>query len=338
MLAWCALLLLPAVASGAQTTREYRSNAVGLRVGPASEGGADDFLLRVRSTDGTEESVLLEQGREVRRIVRVTDPSNGRVSETVHEDGEVTAARLFDAQMRLLEEQTAGEKRVYRYRGELLETLEVSAAGGEPLYVERYGYTSRGRLREVDRWYADGSRSLSSFLFVEGRLLGERLQAEPGVLTARYDDSGRLVAESERRDGRTLWERTHSYDPATGRRKETVEQRADHAVRRIYDADGRIAEEIRSGSDPYRSAYAYDGEGRQIRLRRVGAIGSEEWLTEYDEEGRPARESYLWRGVLRRVRVHTGERQWHDDLYRDGRAVLRVFYSDDQRSGEERLP
>lgn len=329
--------LLLAVAAAAQTGQEYRSNAIGMRVGPAFEGESGDFILRVRSAGDSEEAVLLEQGKEVRRTVRVSGAADGSVIETVQENGAVTATRTFDAQLRLLEEQTPEERRLYSYRGGNLETLEVQGPDGALLYRERYRYTSRGRLREADRSSADGSRSVSSFLFVEGRLLSERLQAEPDVLNARYDGSGRLVAESERRGGKTEWERRHSYDQATGRLAETVEERGDHTVRRLFNADGRLSEEIRSGSDAYRSLTFYDGEGRVIRLRRVGALGSQEWLTEYDAEGHPLRESYLVRGVLQRVRLHTGERQWQDDLYRDGRPVLRVMYRNDQKSGEERL-
>ena len=158
------------------------------------------------------------------------------------------------------------------------------------------------------------------------------------MLTAHYDTSGRLVAESERSGDDLVWKRKHVYDPASGRRTETVEERKDYTLRRIYDPAGRVAEEIRSGADRYRSAYTYDGEGRLTRLRRVGSLGSEEWLTEYDVEGKAARESYFLRGRLQRVRVHTGEREWHDDLYRDGKAALRVFYRGDQKTGEEPLP
>jgi hypothetical protein len=135
-----------------------------------------------------------------------------------------------------------------------------------------------------------------------------------------------------------VWDRRHSYDPTTGHLAETVEAHKDYKLRRLYDSAGQLAEEIRSGTGPYRGVYSYDGEGRLVRLRRVGPPGSEEWLTEYDEQGKAARESYLMRGRLQRVRVHTGEREWHDDLYREGKAVLRVFYRNDQKSGEERLP
>ncbi len=336
--ALCAPVLLLAVAAGAQTWQEYRSNAIGMRLGVADGGEAGDFALRVLSAGNTEETVLLEQGREVRRTLRVTDPGSGAVTETVSENGAVAAKRSYDARMRLIEEQTAAERRTCSYRGELLESLEVSGPDGQLLYRERYAYTSRGRLREADRSYADGSRMLSSFLFVEGLLVAERLQAPPGVLTARYDASGRLVAESERSGGDLVWDRRHTYDPASGLRIATVEARKDHTVRRTYDSAGRVTEEDRTGAGPYRSVFAYDGEGRQTRLRRVGTLGTEEWLTEYDGQGEVARESYLARGSLQKVRVHTGKQEWHDDLYRDGRAVLRVFYRNNQKTGEERLP
>ena len=217
--------------------------------GKAGETG--DFVLRVLSTGSGEESVLLEQGREVRRTVRVTDPRDGTVVETVHENGAVSATRSYDSRMRLVEETTAAERRVYRYRGELLDSLEVSGPDGKPLYSERYAYTSRGRLREADRSYPDGSRMLSSFLFAGGRLLAERLQAAPGVLTAHYDTSGRLVAESERSGDDLVWKRKHSLRSRV----------------RPADRDGRRAQGLHPAPDlrPGRTG----GGGDQKRRRPV---------------------------------------------------------------------
>lgn len=332
------LALLLAAASAAQTVDEYRSNAIGMRLGPKSDAGDAGFVLLVHSVGDTEEDRLLDQGTEVRRTVRVYDASNGGTTEAVYEEGAVTVTRTYDSRARLVEEKNADERRVYRYRGNELETLEVSGPEGQPLYRERYGYTSSGRLREVDRSHADGSRSLSSFLFMEGRLLSERLQAGERVLTVRYDSSGRLVAEAERRGEALEWERTRRYDPATGTMAESVERRQDYTLSLLYDAAGRLVEDKRTGTGPYRSAYTYDDEGRQTRMRRIGPAGTEERQTEYDAEGRVARETYLARGRLQRVRVHTGEREWYDDLYRDGRPALRVTYRGDQKVGEERLP
>jgi hypothetical protein len=299
---------------------------------------ATGFVLRVTTDGATEEAVLLQQDREVRRTVRATNPRDGSVEETVRENGALTATRTYDGAMRLISEETPEERRVYRYRAGRLESLEVSDPDGAPLYRERYGYTSRGTLREADRSYPDGSRLISSFLFAGDRLRAERLQAQPVVLTARYDPSGRIVAESERSGDEVVWERAHTYDAASGRLAETTEKHTDYMLRRVYDAEGRVAQENRTGTGAYRSTYGYDGEGRVVRLRRVGSTGTEEWQTEYDAQGDVAREIYLARGRLQRVRVYTGEREWHDDLYRDGRPVLRVLYRDDQKAGEERLP
>ena len=328
------LVLLSCPPTGAQTGGQFRSNVIGMRLGPAS--GESDFVLDVIAVGENEEERLLERGTEVRR----TEWRRGDAltTETVTEKGAVSATRAYDAQMRLIEERNAEGRRLYRYRDGRLDRLEVLGPEGEPLYSERYAYTPAGRLREADRVYTDGSRTLSSFLFGGGRLLSERLEAGERVLTVRYDASGRLVSESERRGGALEWERSERYDAASGKLAETTEARKGSALRRLYDAAGRVVEETRTGAGAYRAAYTYDGEGRQVRLRRLGAAGTEEWLTEYDGEGRAARESYLARGRLQRVRVHTGEREWHDDLYRDGRAVLRVYFRADQKVGEERLP
>jgi YD repeat-containing protein len=331
-------LLVLAVAAGPLAHAEeedYRSNAIGMRLGAATE--ASGYVLRVRSADGTEEDRLFDEGREVRRTVRVRNPADGTVSETVSEQGTVTATRTYDASGRLAEEKTAQGVRILRYRGEALESLEVSDADGKPLYRERYAYTSRGRLREAERVYADGSRSISSFLFSDGRLVSERLAADERVLTARFDASGRLVAESEQQGGEVVWERTLRYDAASGELAQTLERRKDHTLRGLYDAAGRIVQEERTGSGSYRSFYTYDAGGRQVRLRRIGGLGTEEWQTTYDDKGNASRESYLVRGLLQRVRVHTGERAWYDDLYHDGKPVLRVTYRNDEKVGEERL-
>ncbi len=331
-------LLALAVAAGGRADSEgedYRSNAIGMRLGPATDAGG--YVLQVQSADGTEEDRLLDQGTEIRRTVRVRNAADGSMTETVYEQDAVTATRSYDGSGRLIEEKTAEGARLFHYRAGELESMEVSGADGKPVYRERYAYTSRGRLREAERTYADGSRSVSSFLFAEGRLMSERLAGDERVLTVRFDGSGRLVAESEAQGDALVWERTRRYDAASGGLAETVERRKDYTVRRLYDAAGRLAQEERTGSDAYRSFYSYDAEGRQVRLRRIGGLGTEEWQTAYDDGGRVSRESYLVRGLLQRVRVHTGEREWYDDLYHEGKPVLRVTYRNDAKVGEERL-
>ncbi len=333
----CCLLALAAATGGRADAggEDYLSNAIGMRLGPATD--AAGYVLQVHSADGTEEDRLLDQGAEVRRTVRVRNAADGSTTETVYEQGAVTATRSYDAGGRLVEEKTAEGARLFHYRGGELESMEVSGSDGKPLYRERYAYTSRGRLREAERAYADGSRSVSSFLFAEGRLMSERLAADERILTVRFDGSGRLAAESEAQGDTLVWERTRRYDAASGALAETVERRKDYTVRRLYGAGERLAQEERTGSGAYRSSYSYDSEGRQVRLRRIGSIGTEEWQTAYDDKGNVARETYLVRGLVQRVRVHTGEREWYDDLYHDGKPVLRVTYRNDAKIGEERL-
>ena len=106
---------------------------------------------------------------------------------------------------------------------------------------------------------------------------------------------------------------------------------------RSYDPDGRLALETATGGMAYTIRYQRDSEGREISRRRTGEAGVEEWSYTYGSDDQVLTETYRARGVIQRVRTYTGDREWYDDLHRNGRPVLRIFYQDEQRVGEEAL-
>ena len=339
----CSLLLALALAGLPVTTQElFRSNAIGMRLARIQSLPSSGYALEVKSAGATQEEVLWQDGQEVRRTVRRPAGSGGEVEEEVYlsQAQEPSESRLFDAAGRIVERKDGSGVSRYGYVGGVLDSIEALGADGELLYRERYAYTRTGYLREVIRTYADGSRVVSSYVFHSGTLAEERRSRDTDLSVARYDSRGRLLSERQFAGGKPTVERELEYqgDSSALRAYRERNVQAGYDLSRVFDEAGRPISEVQEGASKSRVTYTYDDQGRVVLERRVGPSGVEERTSRYGEDGSLSEERYLSRGRLLKVRVHTGERQWHEDLYRGGRPVLRVYYEDGEKSREELLP
>ena len=317
----------------------YRSNPLGLRLERVNEIGDHPYILEVTRSGDAEVEVLRSATETLRSTTRQF--SGGTViQETVVENGEVSVRREYDGRGRLLLERDSTLQRRFRYGGGRLAEMVVTDANGQIIHTESYAYTEEGRLREAVKTLADGSRTIILYNFADGRLIEELVQKRDEVTLNRFDQSG-LLTHRERRDadGELLSRTVFGYgnDGGTIRSSRRENYIDDTVLDRVFDTEGRVVFEDQTGSHAYTTRYTYDLQGNKVSERKTGARGLEEWAFTYDADGELLSEQYRLRGALQRIRTHTGERQWHDDLYRQDKAVLRVYYENDEKTGEERL-
>ena len=325
------LLLALCWAVGSQEV--YRSNSLGMRLGLVTDREAHPYVLEVSRRGDIEQSVLYQDGRPVLRTVR--DLAGGVVRrEREVRDGVLAAERVYDEKGRLLEESDDGRTTSYRYSGGVLVEARVQDSTG-PVHREVYSYTSGGRLRQAVRTLTDGSAVVLAYGFSERRLAEEIVDSADTVTVSRYNERGRIVSREVRIAGRLAAVSSYRYDDNALVAAEDRDLAAGVTSVRTYDGAGRLTSEERSGVDSTQTRYSYDSEGRKSRVVAAGLRGLEEWRYEYDAGGELLRETYLSRGAVRRVRTHTGERAWQDELYRTGTPFLRVIYEADVRVREE---
>ena len=130
---------------------------------------------------------------------------------------------------------------------------------------------------------------------------------------------------------------TENYSK-TGSEKKIEEVDSGKTTLEKYDADGRILEEsVSVGASRIESTRYRYVEGKLVESTRVYSGGSEQHRYLYDAEGVLSKESVYRNGVLQKVVIWTDKKTRYEDIYRNGKAVLRVHFEDDQKVDEEIL-
>ena len=58
---------------------------------------------------------------------------------------------------------------------------------------------------------------------------------------------------------------------------------------------------------------------------------------EYDEEGEIWKERLYRKGSLEKVKTHTDDESWYEEIYRAEEVVLRVYYTGGEKTSEQFL-
>jgi hypothetical protein len=342
------LLLAPTVlpAQDPAATRYYVSNRLGM---PLQEIGwyrveEVPYVLVVEREKGVEIRTLLHKGEEVQRWEYTEE------EQRVYRDAQLEERRKYDAEDRLIEEQLFSDgllelRTVYTYRGDVLERTDTFSAAGELLFSDLYRLSPDGRLRRVTRQPGEETANQRLALGEGARgVAEERFGDSRDRRINRYDQGGRLVEREYWSDGELIEQERFQYrgegDALQSSQLEEVPLQ--RATQRSYDDEGRIVE-IRvteGGIQTERIVHLRDARGRITETTKRGPLGMENWRYEYGPDDTLVKEEYRVRGSLERISRFSeqeGEPSRVDELFREGRPFMRVYYLSEQKVRAEFL-
>lgn len=333
----------------------FASNALGLALDRIDVGQRSEYeyTLNVVTMAGGEERTLFRDGEHVER--RVVTREAGRRLEQVYVQDRLDEVLEFNAQGRLIREEsyaggTLDQIKRYSYQLDRPATLTVSNSEGQLVYSETYEYWRTGSVRSVDREWGpasavEGSRHIS-YTYRDRRLIEEWI--DTGELTERFlfDDTGFLALREVR--GRsngttTLLEREERAYREDGSLWSVRVFRYDEneSVLRQYDQSGRPAESVtrREGVVVERVTRSY-ADGLVQTETRFTADLTERWEYRYGSPGDDAElleERYYVNDRLQRVVRYEADNRRVEEIYQDGRPVLRAYFAEETRLREEVL-
>jgi hypothetical protein len=259
-----------------------------------------------------EERVLYHGGGEYQRLLTIRDSAGHLRLSYQERPGETAFLERYDGRGRLTEERrwlsdVQDEWITYRYSdNQLVQAQGIKVPDGTVLWIDRYYYERAGALRRIERQYTDSPSQAP---------LSVRFSKTPQDTLGAYgaDQGSPLAASvSAKSKGPTI---TYTTD---SKGRVLTETR--------YDGSGRVVEELRNtyrdnrlsstlrlvGGDSYRREYGYDTAGNRIEER------------DYHGE------------ILERTLKKTGNQEV-EELYMDGKAVMRTIWRDGIKISEERI-
>lgn len=337
----------------------YESDGAGIAYRSIAETYASrvEWALRIEESrdkiDGVESArvetrTLYQKGEERRRTVSALDDRGGTVySRTVDSDGRERIER-YDPRHRMVEERILGSDGSgslikYEWNGDRL--LRASSYGlspegiaEEPEWTDSYVYLRDGALRSVTRT-PDSTRFVQDTRLAVPRSL-ETKSADGGAALTRFDPSGRVV-ETVRVDGDGNAEpvvETVAYGEDGKNAGPSISHRGEGSatIETERDVSGHVVRETKVASDGsvvYENLSAWEGD----RVKSVSTrTGQTRTRTDYSYDGKGNRilEKNYRNGILERVVRRDGESEV-EELYKNGKIVLRAYYEGGKRVREE---
>ena len=322
--------------------RYYRSNALGMAYEPVVTLGdsSADYVLGVRRGEMSVVKRLIFKGTEAKRWEQTFSGSGLRREEKQFTEGELVRRAIYNAEGLVAEEEEyeggdVSGRSIYRYEARRLVLLEVFDGTGTSLYRETYRYTPAGLLREAVKSLPNGDRYIYMYNFGDGGLSEERIHQNRYSFVFRYDAGGRLVLWESWRDGDALEIEEREYHEQSGSLEKLVKRNLQTGtyVIRHFDEAGSVVREWQNGE--IEIGYVRNESGDLIRQTKIGPLGKEEWVYEYDSARELKKEAYFRRGTLEKRRIYTGEDMWYEEIYREGNIFLKVYYSKKEMVREE---
>ena len=347
----CALILAvvlsapPALcAQDSGTTRYYVSNDLGMALEKIGWYRREEFpyILAVETAGSRETRTLLHLGEEVQRW------EYEEREQRIYRDSQLEQRRLYDQDGRLIEDLLysdglLSQRTRYYYNRDVLERAETFSPDGSLLYRDHYRLSPDGELRRVTREMA-GPQPDQRFALEDGQrgVVEERYGNVREGRINRYDSVGRLAEREYWYEGRLIERESFQY---RGEGEELLSSRLEelslgHTTLRSCDEQGRVVriEVTEGGRQIEETLHLRDAQGRIAETTTRGPRGIENWLYEYDPEGKLVREEYRLRGSLERITLYSGEGEQRlrvEELYREGRLFMRVHYRAEQKVREE---
>jgi len=343
-----AFLILAVLPSFPQDSslRYFASNDLGIALEEIGWYRREEFpyLLVVKKGDQWEKRTLLHKGVETRRW------EIGPREERVFDGGVIQERRRYEQTGRLTEEQLfqdgePSRRTVYHYRGAVLSLTETFDSKGVLLFRDHYYLSPQGQLRRVIREEGeDPSTQELSLSGGGGKLAEERYGNVRDRMVNRYDLEGRLI-ERERWSRGELIERERFEYGGEGDelvRSQLERLRLQGTIRRSYDEQGRLILSVveQDGDVIEQTTHLRSETGAIVETTRRGARGLEHWFFEYGPEDTLEREEYRIRGALERITTYStdgGESYRTEELYREGRIFMRIYFEGEEKVKEEFL-
>jgi hypothetical protein len=335
-------LLLPAVAAAGETLY-YRSNAAAMLLEriPPYRRDESPWVLQVDRTAAGETRVLLRDGKESRRWVRIS--TGAQVEEKEYGEGALVARRVFDQRGSLLQEETWAQgalrdKIIYVYAGGRLIRARAVDASGTELYTDDFLYAVNGSLRSVRRTPAAGPSVQTTVTAGSGGIAEERMESGPSTWVERFDARGRVAAREER-DASGLLSREDFHYRADGDAllsSAETRPREGISIDREYDAAGRIQRETTTAKAGVTVlTWVRTADGQVTSKQSRGPDGLETWVYTLRADATVAREEYSRKGTLEKVTIYGDGAQRTEELYTDGELALTVTWDGDVKRREE---
>jgi antitoxin component YwqK of YwqJK toxin-antitoxin module len=322
-----ALLLSAATADAVEF---FQSNEIGMAISPISEAqiGGHEWVLTVMRREGAEIRTLTDRGVEITRWEDVY--RDGRlVSETRFEKGMLSQVTDFRDGHPVRQVQYANGKeslvRDYFYSDNLLRSVSVFDAAGNLRYKDSYFEGPDGRLRRAVRETSDGKRTVTSLDTSDDRIVSEWLGSGGNGVFFRYSD-GAIVSKEEWKGVDLQSEEKFLADP-NGSATISQDHVTGRTTKKVFDTDGHVLSElVTDKGNVVRSVVSAYADGKlQSKITKTPGR-REEVRFEYDAHGELVTSRTTENRQLVKVTHYTGKNSFFEDLYLDGRIVLRVFY------------
>ena len=243
----------------------------------------------------------------------------GVVTEEIHYTDEIISEHMFffyDENKRLI-------------------SLNVVDKEAQLLYKESYAYTESGMLREVINTDSEKNLNIYSYNFGNGILIEEISKEGDLLYITRFGTDGRLLLNELWKNSDIISRTEREYDSITGILETIIEQNfiVNSRIVKTFNEKGQLIDEISENQEEKR--YFYDSSGMVIRIRRNSLTGMEEWNYEYNDEGDVTKEIYSFKGAIIKIIVYTDEDTRYEEIYRQGKPFLRVYYENEEKVSEE---
>lgn len=324
------IVALSLAAAGAEAQALYRSNELGMELGPITPAQAQkqQWVLRVEQHGSVELRTLSDHGKEV---TRWEDSYAGGLlsSEKVFKGGVLSSATEYRSGRPVREvEYSAGKKELvhdYTYSNGRLSSIAVRDAAGKLLYRDRYAEGRTGRLRRAVRELPDGKQNVLSFTYSGGHVVSEWLGSENAGVLRRYSD-GSLVSKEEWK-GTTLQQDEELLQGSGGRSTVTKDLATGTTTTKEYDASGKIVSErtTKKGAVVRAVDYTY-AKGKITRKITKSPGRREEVRYEYGPKGILSKSETTVNRELVKVTRYSSTDSYVEDLYLNGEVVLHVYF------------
>ncbi len=314
----------------------YRSNSIAMVFENIPSFRLDEFdwVLKVSGDENLEIRTLYFKNSEQERTEYSRDGINlvinkyrddQLVSTEKYTGGLITEELLYDGS-------DSEEKFLYIWESGKIKKVSYFLSN-EHIYDDIYIKQSNGRLKQIRRIYSESDVQASEYIYSEDKLSLEWYDTGSKAYLYRYEGDDIYLIENWN-SGELV--RTISYS-TDDQNKLVVEKDLlnGNEIKRFYDQDERLVSEIKYLEEGItKTEFYYNGEN--LAEKRIASSGiREKYLYFYDESDNLKKEELFAGGILRKVVIYNSGIKTEEHLYKNNNLLLKVFYADGEKTGEE---
>lgn len=331
----------------------YKSNELGMifdEVEPgiiknyASEPDSEsDYFIGIETGGGIERRRLFstEDGKFIKTWEIYYYYEGKKHYELEYSDGELVLKRVYSESGTISEEINYKNGNITEHtylvfnEKNRLASLNVFDSKNEFVYKELYAYTESGMLRELIHADSEENISIYTYNFGNGILIEEISKVDDLLYISRFSSDGKLLLNEVWKNSDIISRAGREYDSGTGKLKTVVKEDyiLNTKIVQTYNEEGWLTDEVNDKQETKR--YFHDSDGRVILIRRNSLTGIEEWEYEYNEDDEVKKETYSFQGRIVKIIVYTDDDTRYEEIYRQGKPFLRIYYENEEKTGEE---